>query len=284
MNAGLPTSLLVCTIGATTVATSWAVGGAVETMRDFQNSSPSFRVSETVQSFVARGEAAFRNGRYEEAVSDYTTALSRQSPSDRKVMAAIYARRCGALLYLNRFDKAFPDANSAIALDPELFNPYEQRGLIYRVRGQLDDAIRDYTTAIRLNPRAFMAFNNRGVAYNHKRQYERAIRDFDDAIRVNPNYANAYMNRGTSYQALRQFNRAIADYTEAIRRDSRVENAHYNRATLYYFLGDYDRALTDLDEAIRRNGNPDAYALRAKIVSGKKQREQNRSPGGGRGE
>jgi tetratricopeptide (TPR) repeat protein len=266
MSAGLSTSLLVCAIGATTVTTSWAVGGAVETMRDFQNFSPSFRVSETVQSFVARGEAAFRSGRYEEAVSDYTTALSRQSPSDRKAMAAIYSRRCGALLYLNRFDKAFPDANSAIALDPELFNPYEQRGLIYRVRGQLDDAIRDYTTAIRLNPRAFMAFNNRGVVYNHKRQYARAIRDFDDAIRVNPNYANAYQNRATSYQSLREFDRAIADYAEAIRRDPRVENAHYNRGNLYFKLGNYDRAIADLTEAIRRNGPREASALRAEAI------------------
>jgi tetratricopeptide (TPR) repeat protein len=278
MSAGLSTSLLVCAIGATTVATSWAVGGAVETMRDFQNSSPSFRVSETVRSFVARGEAAFRNGRYEEAVSNYTTALSKQSPSGRKAMAAIYSRRCGALLYLNRFDKAFPDANSAIALDPELFNPYEQRGLIYRVRGQLDDAIRDYTTAIRLNPRAFMAFNNRGVVYNHKRQYERAIRDFDDAIRVNPNYANAYMNRGTSYSSLRQYVRALSDYTEAIRRDPKVENAHYNRGTLYYYLGDYDRAIADLNEAIRRNRDPNAYAVRDEAVRKKKHQEQKRRP------
>jgi len=238
MNAGLPTSLLVCTIGATTVATSWAVGGAVETMRDFQNSSPSFRVSETVQSFVARGEAAFRNGRYEEAVSDYTTALSRQSPSDRKVMAAIYARRCGALLYLNRFDKAFPDANSAIALDPELFNPYEQRGLIYRVRGQLDDAIRDYTTAIRLNPRAFMAFNNRGVAYGDKRDYDRAIADYNEAVRREPAFAVAFFNRGSVYGAKQDYDRAIADFTEAIRLRPGYASALYWRGRARQLKGD----------------------------------------------
>ena len=262
-------------------APGFGVGGAVETMRDFQNAShsdtPSFDVTSTVQLLVSRGDAAFRSGRYEEAISDFTMALSKQSSLDKKTTAAIYSRRCGALLYLNRWDKAFADANAAIALDPGLFNPYDQRGLIYRVRGQLDNAMRDYDTSIRLNPRAVLAFNNRGVVYNHKHRYERAIEDFNDAIRLDPNYANAYMNRGTSYQSLRQFNRAIADYSEAIRRNPRVENAHFNRGNLYFELGDYDRAIADLTEAIRRNDDRKAYALRAQAYSKKKQ------PGGGGG-
>lgn len=278
MSTRLPTSLIVCAICVMTLTKSWAVGGAVETMRDFQNAShsdrASFQFTGTVQLFVTRGDAAFQRGRYEDAISDFTMALSRQPSSDKKATAAIYSRRAGALLYLNRFDKAFQDANAAIALDPGLFNPYDQRGLVYRVRGELDNAIRDYTTSIKLNPRAVLAFNNRGVAYNHKGQYERAIQDFNDAVRLNPNYANAYMNRGTSYQSLRQFNRAIADYTEAIRRDPRVENAHFNRGNLYFELGNYDRAIADLTEAIRRNGDPKAYKLRAEAYGKKKQPEK----------
>ena len=279
MNAKLRISLIACAICGATAIKSWASGGAVETMRDFQNAShspnpPNFQLNTNVQLFVNRGDLAFKNGRYEEAASCFTSALQGQTPSDKKATAAIYSRRCAALLHLNRLDKAYADANAAIALDPGLFNPYVNRGLLYRLRGQLDNAMRDYNTAIQLNPGAVLAFNNRGIVYHRKGQYQRAIQDFNDAIRLDPNYANAYLNRGTSYQALRQFNRALADYTEAIRRDSRVENAHFNRGNLYFELGEYDRAIADLTEAIRRNGDQNAYALRAQAYHKKNQPEK----------
>jgi tetratricopeptide (TPR) repeat protein len=45
------------------------------------------------------------------------------------------------------------------------------------------------------------AFNNRGVAYASKRQLDRAIQDYDLAIRIKPNYAEALHNRRLAKRA-----------------------------------------------------------------------------------
>ena len=64
--------------------------------------------------------------------------------------------------------------------------------------GRKDDAIKDYTKAIEINPQYFEAFFNRGILYD---QYflgislyrlgrkEDTIKDYTKAIEINPQYA-----------------------------------------------------------------------------------------------
>jgi tetratricopeptide (TPR) repeat protein len=49
------------------------------------------------------------------------------------------------------------------------------------------------------------AFNNRGVAFQTKRDLDRAIADYTDAIRLEPKFSHALYNRGTAYQAKRDY-------------------------------------------------------------------------------
>src|SRR5262252_9553802 len=72
----------------------------------------------------------------------------------------------------------------------EIFN---NRGLGYRLNGDIDRAIQDYAQAIKLNPKFAAAFNNRGVAHDHKGEYDRAIQDFEQAIKLKPS-AEAHFN------------------------------------------------------------------------------------------
>ena len=59
-------------------------------------------------------------------------------------------------------------------------------------------AIADFSEAIRLNPKDAVAYNNRGVAYYAKSDLDRAIADFNEAIRLDPKDAIAYNNRGAA--------------------------------------------------------------------------------------
>ena len=54
------------------------------------------------------------------------------------------------------------------------------------VRHDQDKAIADYSEAISLNPDDLVAFNDRGVVWREKGNINRAIADYDEAIRLDP--------------------------------------------------------------------------------------------------
>jgi tetratricopeptide (TPR) repeat protein len=106
-----------------------------------------------------------------------------------------------------------------------LATAFNNRGVAYASKRQLDRAIQDLDQAIRINPSDALAFGNRGNYYAVKRQYDRAIQDYDQAIRINPNFAKAFYNRGRAYAYKRQYDRAIQDYDQAIRINPHEHNA-----------------------------------------------------------
>jgi tetratricopeptide (TPR) repeat protein len=88
------------------------------------------------------------------------------------------------------------------------------------------------------------AFNNRGVAYASKRQLDRAIQDYDEAIRINPNFADGFYKRGRAYAHTRQYDRAIQDYDQAIRINPYEPNVLRARDLAKRAKGDHPRRRT----------------------------------------
>ena len=84
------------------------------------------------------------------------------------------------------------------------------------------DAIKAYSDAIELNPRHVDAYNNRGVIFNIKGEHDRAIKDYMKAIEIKPDYARAYSNRGVSYNKIGEVDCAIKDLNKAIENSSLI--------------------------------------------------------------
>ena len=99
---------------------------------------------------------------------------------------------------------------------------YNNRGVAYRVKGDLDRAIADYSEAIKLDPDYEVAYHNRGRAYFAKREIDRAITDYDQALRINPRYRFAY--RQSWPRLLRQ--------TRCRSRNCRLRRSHQDRSHL----------------------------------------------------
>ena len=133
----------------------------------------------------------------------------------------------------------------------EIFN---DRGVAYRLKGDIDRAIQDYSQAVKLNPKSAATYNNRGVAYDRKGEYDRAITDFDQAIRLKPLH-EAYFNRGNAHLGRSQYDRAIDDYNQALMLKADFAPALDNRCWARAVVGILKQALADCNEVLRMMPN-----------------------------
>jgi tetratricopeptide (TPR) repeat protein len=132
----------------------------------------------------------------------------------------------------------------------KLAEAHNNRGVAYRIKGELDRAIQDYGQAIRLNGKFAAAYNNRGVAHDKKGDFDRAIQDYEQAIKLKP-AAETYFNRGNAHLGKSQYAAAIDDYNQATKLKPDFAAAIDNRCWAQAVVGILKQALADCNAALR---------------------------------
>lgn len=152
------------------------------------------------------------------AISDLNKAIALNSQLDiaKKNLAAAYSDRGHAYNLQKKWDKAIPDLNFAIELNPDLADAYNNRGWAYNGKREFETAIPDLDKAIKLAPQMKLAYNNRGWAYHEIDKYDPALTDLNKAIELDPKLAVAYLNRGITYYYKRMKDQAIADLKKVL--------------------------------------------------------------------
>jgi tetratricopeptide (TPR) repeat protein len=137
---------------------------------------------------------------------------------------------------------------------------FNNRGVAYKAKGEMDRAIQDYDEAIRLEPDVNSFFLNRGNAYQVKGDYRRAIEDYDQAIYLKPDYADAFNARcWTRTIANTTLEAVLFDCDESLRLRPDGAAALDSRGFVYFRMGRYDKAIADCDKAL--SGYPNANSL-----------------------
>jgi lipoprotein NlpI len=115
---------------------------------------------------------------------------------DRPDLAKAYYSRGTEWANQGNVDRALPDFNIALELDPKLVAAYYNRALAWSAKGESDRALADYSAALKLNPRDIAAWIGRGAEWIAKGDYRRAIEDYEHALQMNSESAAAYFGRG----------------------------------------------------------------------------------------
>ena len=137
-------------------------------------------------------------------------------------------------------------------------------GCLLREGDKAEKALSAYDTAIRLQPDYTEVYNNRGNIKNELGSRDAALADYNKAISLNPHFAEAYYNRGVQKVISEEFDAAIVDFTEAIRLNSNCAEAYAHRGVAKAELGNNDEARSDLQTALvlsEQQGNADFKAL-----------------------
>ena len=151
------------------------------------------------------------------------------------------------------YEQALQAYDSALRLDPQLVEAYNNRGIVKFELKQYSSAVADYTQALQFKPNYADALNNRGNAYIALEQFSNAEKDLKAALKLNDKSAVIHNNLGSVYFSQRKFDAAITEYTQAIEWNSRYSEAWFNRALAYYAQGNLVRALLDIKEAYGLN-------------------------------
>lgn len=94
-----------------------------------------------------RGNAYFKEGKYEAAVECYTKGIEADNTN-----ALLPANRAMAYLKLNRFSEAEQDCSAALALDVTYSKAFARRAMARAALGKKREAIEDYEQLLKLEP------------------------------------------------------------------------------------------------------------------------------------
>jgi tetratricopeptide (TPR) repeat protein len=147
------------------------------------------------------------------------------------------------------YDKAMPDFDHAIRLDPNVAEFYFGRGDICSEQQDYVEAISDYNEAIRLDSSRAAFFNRRGVAWSYV-DIDKAIPDFNHAIRLDPSNAEHYHERAEALSFTSDYDKAIEDYNTAIRLEPEDADHYVGRGKAWHAKKEHGRAVDDFDEAL----------------------------------
>jgi tetratricopeptide (TPR) repeat protein len=178
------------------------------------------------------------------AANDALTCAIKLSP--RLALAFHYRALCRLAM---REDRGIQDINTALALDPTLWQSFLARASFFSLLGRLPKAVLNCNEALRLQPSCSRAYVLRGTLKMAMRHFPDALEDFKLALEVFRGCSLALYNRGLCHLYTHNNVAAVRDLSTALLvGDSAPHHTlHLARALAYYRLGDYTNALLDLE-------------------------------------
>jgi adenylate cyclase len=143
-------------------------------------------------------------------------------------------------------------AQKALTLDDSLPINIDCLAYIYLLKRQHEKAIPEFERAVALNPNVAFPHGWLGIALNYVGRPEDAITSFKKAIRLNPIPPVWYLqNLARSYRMVGQYENSIATYKKVLRRTPDNLFAHAGLTATYSVAGRLDEARAQAKEILR---------------------------------
>ena len=122
----------------------------------------------------------------------------------------------GEIDYNNgRFTEAIGNYTLVISLDSTFINAWLHRGFCKGMIKDFKGAIEDYTKVISMDSKLRFAYLSRGSAKNKLEEFQSAMDDFNIVLELDPFDQEAYNNRGFSWKGLGEKEKACDDWIKS---------------------------------------------------------------------
>jgi tetratricopeptide (TPR) repeat protein len=149
-----------------------------------------------------------------------------------------------------RVDEATSQYQQALEIAPNYMEGHYNLGLVFYRQGKLAEAITHFQLALAANPRTPEVYNNLGNALFQQGRLDDAFSSYQKAIEIDPEHAMAYYNLGVISSQRGDSDAAIAQYRKALQYDPRFADAYHNLAFHLERAGHLDEAIADYQQAL----------------------------------
>ena len=191
-------------------------------IRDAENTTrnPTEIADLKVQSHYNLGLAYYHDGKIEQAIAAYQTAIHLE-PNFAEAyggLGVIYWRT-------GDLDAAIRHCQKAIKIAPENIEFHQNLTQIYWQKGLYDRAAIGYRIILELKPSDENALHHLGLILLSKQEYAEAVSCFQKVLQRNPNNALTHGALGTAYHQLGEIDLAIQEFQAVLRLDPRNSDA-----------------------------------------------------------
>jgi Tfp pilus assembly protein PilF len=139
-----------------------------------------------------QGNAHTALGNHESAVENYLTAIA----LEKSPPYLVYYNLASAYYKLGQWSLAMAQFEIAVRCEPERYEAYFGRGLVWEEMSEPALAIQSYADTLERNPRFAQAYNNMGIAFQNLGVESAALECFDSALALEPESGDFRTNKG----------------------------------------------------------------------------------------
>jgi tetratricopeptide (TPR) repeat protein len=161
-----------------------------------------------------------------------------------------YMNLGGALVKAGQLDEAQYFLDKALAIDPELWEVWNNKGLIATEQGRYSAAAGHFERALALKPDYEEIVNNRGLMHYRQGEYDSALRDFFRATEINPAFEQPYYHIGRIYFTRSDYAKAQQYYEKALDLFPDFYKAYNGLGLVYTQAGQYEQAEQSFRQAL----------------------------------
>lgn len=158
-----------------------------------------------------------------------------------------------SLLKQGNYEAALDYSNKATQADPNYFQAYFNKGLIYNKLNKPQSALENFQHCVSIEPDYYEAYYGIAQLMIAENLHTKALQNLDKVIALKNDYKQAYYLRGLCFAFLKQYNEAIRNYDKAQQLGMNTELLFTNRAITYGETGNFIKAIPDLNSAISLN-------------------------------
>ena len=215
---------------------------------------------QSAKKFYKAGNLFVKNLKWEEAVTQFTSAIQMQ-PSESRY----YYARGKALEMLGKYGDAKSDYGKTIVFSPKNVDAMIGLGKICNKMGQFDEALLFLNRASGLKKRNALIYPEKVITLIGLERYDQALRVSDTALLIKEDPMNYYY-RGIIYTKLNNDLYAKREFEKAVSKDKNLVEPRLALADYLFLHNDSEGALNQINEVLRKDDrNTAAYLMRSKV-------------------